>query len=201
MKNHCNILLGLGLFAQEASLGGCEDCRRRSNIGYNHQSKKLTCSCSIRLCTLIDTLDFSGFLSWLLVFFFVPILLTPSKILLLTKDSSASVNKITSHSPAGCLRLPVEWFVYILVFLVVSSSLVSLIKQIRMLSPFCTLFILLPLLASSFSSLLLTRLFDLHISLYSTDSDLLYFVSLFFAKPYTIERVSQPLSVSLYFGR
>lgn len=98
MKNHCNILLGLGLFAQEASLGGCEDCRRRSNIGYNH----------IRLCTLIDTLDFSGFLSWLLVFFFVPILLTPSKILLLTKDSSASVNKITSHPPAGCLRLPVE---------------------------------------------------------------------------------------------
>lgn len=58
--------------------------------------------------------------------------------------------KITSLPPAALslLPLPVEWFVYILVFLSsFLASLVSLIKQIRMLSPpSCTLLLLLILL-------------------------------------------------------
>lgn len=140
-------------------------------------------------------------------FFSAPtLLLTPSKILLLTKDSSALSIKITSHPPAGSVCASSCWMIclYTCVSGCVSSSLVSLIKQIRMLSPSSFLHSLHT--PSSFFWLhplsLLTRLFDLPLSLYSTVSDLfctlspVCSLSLFFAKPFTIERASQPLSQS-----
>lgn len=71
-------------------------------------------------------------------FFSAPtLLLTPSKILLLTKDSSALSIKITSHPAAGSVCASSCWMIclYTCVSGCVSSSLVSLIKQIRMLSP------------------------------------------------------------------